>query len=98
MPISASVKFCEVFSAPPRYTQRMKRVIREVIKIVTTIHWLPEDGEQRPLTLDRIGLETEEKSSYTGGDNASDEITDSADQFSSYIYCTYILVYRVLDH
>jgi hypothetical protein len=76
----------------------MKRVIRDVIKIVTIIRWLPADGEPLTQSLDRIGLETEDRPPYVSSYHALGEIIDDADQFSSYVCCTYILVYRVLDH
>ena len=76
----------------------MKRVIRDVIKIVTIIRWLSEEGEQLPQSPDRISLTTEDGLPYTNMGNTLGETTDSADPCSSYVYCTYILVYRVLDH
>lgn len=76
----------------------MKRIVRDVIKIVTTIHRLPEAGEQLAHLPDQVGLEKGAGPPSTNSDNASAPIADSTDQFSSYVCYTYIFIYHVLEH
>lgn len=76
----------------------MKRVVRDVIKIVTTVHWLPEVGEQPVRLPAQVGLETATGPPSTNSDNASAPVADSTDQFTSYVCSTYIFIYRVLEY
>ena len=76
----------------------MKRIVRDVIKIVTTIHRVPEAGEQLAHLPDQVGLETAAGPPSTDSDNASEPIADSTEQFSSYVCYTCIFVYHVLEH
>lgn len=71
----------------------MKRVTREAIKIVTIVRWLAEAGGELSLPEDDAEDEDIRKSDF---DEATEpELTP---QFSTYICCHYILLYRIIDH
>jgi len=76
----------------------MKRVVRNVIKLVTTVHWLPEVGEQPAHLPAQVVLETAAGPPATNSDNASAPVADSTEQLTSYVCSTYIFIYRVLEH
>ncbi|MFN8492480.1 MAG: hypothetical protein U0350_33070 [Caldilineaceae bacterium] len=74
----------------------MKRVIRDVIKIVTTIRRLPEEHSQVHLTIDSAGAE------IPGSEQADDDVSAQtsaawANTLSDTVYTTYLLIYRVVD-
>lgn len=91
-----SVKFCEVFSTPPRYTQRMKRVMRDVIKIVTTVRRLPVANDWGEQTTGHTAAELP-LSNAADGNVPTQTTTAWAEPFPEYVYSTYLLIYRVVD-
>lgn len=71
----------------------MKRVTREVIKIVTIMRWLAEESGE--LSLPEGGVEDEDDRK-TDFDQAPE--TETTTQFSTYICYHYILFYQLIDH
>jgi hypothetical protein len=71
----------------------MKRVTREAIKIVTIVRWLAEESGELSLPEDDAEDEADREPDF-------DEATEAEirAQFSTYIYCHYILLYRIIDH
>ena len=73
----------------------MKRVMRDVIDIITTIRWLPDEPEQHPLA--QVFLPQEARS-------PADEVTETGEAApilegeALYVVCyTYLIAYRLLD-
>lgn len=73
----------------------MKRVMRDVIDIVTTIRWLPDDTEQH--TLAQVFLPWEAGLSADEAMETGEAAPLAEDEALYAVYYTYLIVYRLLD-
>jgi len=74
----------------------MKRVMRDVIKIVTTVRRLPVANDWGEQTTSHTAAEMPLPNAAAG--NVPRQTTTAwVEPFPEYVYSTYLLIYRVVD-
>jgi hypothetical protein len=73
----------------------MKRVMRDVLNIITTIRWLPDDAENQPFAETMMAQEARLRA--CDGHVPDEAARDAAREAPYVVYYTYLIAYRLLD-